>query len=196
MRAWLVAASTLGAGLPAAAQIFDNPLPPLSRPHPAIPVPEVSDPDEPARAPEPAGIVLERDENGSITLTVPGASRRAVLEELGYGDVAEWRDPEFADQTMHGRFTGDSGAIVRRILERGNFLIVYADDAGAQRIARIVIYGAKPLASAPGDAPARAAVAKPVTARPGAQTPAAATAKKEQQRRSADEVRRRQRTGQ
>jgi hypothetical protein len=189
MRAFLAAAAALCAGFPAAAQIFDNPLPPVSRPQ-AVPVPQAPAADEADPAPQPDGIVVERDESGSITLTAAGASRREVLEQLGYGDAAEWRDQDFAGQPVTGRFSGDAGAIVRRVLERGNFLIVYADDGGTQRISRIVIYGARPLASAPADVPVTAS-ARPAAARPRQQTPAEAMAKKDQQRRGAEDVRRR-----
>jgi len=196
MRGFLVAAAALGVSFPAAAQIFDNPLPPVSRPQQAIPAPPAPPVHETDQAPQPDGVVVERDESGSITLTAAGASRREILEQLGYGNAAEWRDQDFAEQSVNGRFSGEAGTIIRRVLERGNFLIVYADDAGTQRISRIVIYGAKPLAAAPTDAPVTAA-AKPSAVRPGQQTPAAAMAKKPQHGRAADEVRRRlQRTGQ
>jgi hypothetical protein len=204
----LFAVTLLGlSSLGAVAQLSEMPATPESEHR--DPMSEPSDKAQPSRndavtrAVDDSGIALEIDGRDWITLTVTGATRRLVLERL-FAERAieiEWRNKAFAQQAVHGRFSGPADTVARRLLARSDYVIVYTATDGESRMSRITILGSDPVSVSPAiKAPAGtwALRSPPISSRSPAVSQTLQTlqaqlaAKAEHRRQAAEVVRRRQ----
>jgi len=201
----LFAVALLGLfSLAAAAQVSEMPPTPESEHRDAMSEPsdeaQPSRNDAVTRAVDDSGIALEIDGRDWITLTVTGATRRFVLERL-FAERAieiEWRNKAFAEQAVHGRFSGPADTVARRLLDRSDYVIVYAATDGEPRMSRITILGSDPVSVSPAiKAPAGTLALRspPISSRSPAASQtlqAQLAAKAEHRRQAAEAVRRRQ----
>jgi hypothetical protein len=78
-----------------------------------------------------------------FTLTVIGATRRKILEQLFVerGIEVDWLDENLAEDAIQGSFRGQMPYIARKVLASTNFVIVYDTDGEEPRMLRIIVIG-------------------------------------------------------
>jgi hypothetical protein len=96
-----------------------------------------------ADASRTAVIAPEADEGSEVTIEVRGASRREAVTRLfaPSATVIEWRNAAFADQPVSGRFVGTLTEVARRLLDGGDYVIVYHLRRDQPTVARVVVLG-------------------------------------------------------
>jgi hypothetical protein len=78
-----------------------------------------------------------------VAFDVRDVPRREVLSRLLRGEAVEleWGDSAMAEERITGAFKGTIEAVLQRLLAQTDYVVIYANDGGRSRIARLIIVG-------------------------------------------------------